>query len=431
MTGPFNENVTISEAFIQQIRNFLEHLYDFPYLQKQTLVLSHAETGYPGVEISGTKVRKLLLEALEKIGEEKSLAFRSSQARIYNLLRLHYIEGMNINDVAHDLGLSQRQTYRDLRSADEVIASILWSALIEQFAAPPASSAPATSAPAASAPPPTVDPPPGSQVADAGQQAQPFQPTNMNELITTVFETVRPLAASHEVVLVLSLPDRPAVVSTNAMIARQVVTGLLSMAIQKAQPRPQPRPLEIALSTRGRECTLRLSFPAALSTAPLSEKISDPSISLYAENLGWSIAYQGKGGQEIGAATCLIEVSMQTYQRTCLIIDDHPGFVDLMERYVDSSVLHIATADSGPKGIEMARQLHPDIIILDIMIPEIDGWQVLQTLHSAPATKTIPIIICSVFYDPDLALTLGAADVLKKPVRKEDLVTALKKLNIL
>jgi len=60
-----------------------------------------------------------------------------------------------------------------------------------------------------------------------------------------------------------------------------------------------------------------------------------------------------------------------------------------------------------------------------------DGWQVLQTLHSAPATKSIPIIVCSVFYDPNLALTLGAADVLKKPVRKEDLVTVLKKMKIL
>jgi CheY-like chemotaxis protein len=79
----------------------------------------------------------------------------------------------------------------------------------------------------------------------------------------------------------------------------------------------------------------------------------------------------------------------------------------------------------------MTRQLQPDVIILDIMIPEMDGWQVLQTLHAAPATKAIPILVCSVFYDPDLALTLGAADVLKKPVRKEDLVSALKKLHIL
>lgn len=418
MTSSFDENLTISPAFIQQIRNFLDHLYDFPYQQRQTLVLTPADTGYPFFEIAGPKVRKLLLEALEKIGEEKSLAFRSSQARYYNLLRLHYIEGMNINDVALELGLSQRQTYRDLRSADEIIASIVWSQLIEQMAAGAAAAAPAVAGSAAAA---EAAAPPAENAGQ--QQAQQLQPTNLNELVTAVFDVVRPLAASHEVELLLSLPDRPAVVLTNAMVARQVITGLLSMAIQKALPHP----LEIALSARGRECSLRLSFRAALpDTGALPEKFADPSIGLYAQNLGWRIAYQVKASQEVE-----IEVSMQAYRRTCLIIDDHPGFVDLMERYVDSSVVHIATADNGPKGIEIARQLHPDIIILDIMIPEMDGWQVLQTLHAAPATRSIPIIVCSVFYDPDLAQTLGAADVLKKPVRKEDLVTALKKLNIL
>jgi CheY-like chemotaxis protein len=88
-------------------------------------------------------------------------------------------------------------------------------------------------------------------------------------------------------------------------------------------------------------------------------------------------------------------------------------------------------ANNGPKGIELAQQLQPNVIILDVMIPEMDGWEILQRLRSTPATKAIPVVICSVFYDPELAFTLGAVDVLKKPVRKEDLVAALKKINIL
>jgi len=70
-------------------------------------------------------------------------------------------------------------------------------------------------------------------------------------------------------------------------------------------------------------------------------------------------------------------------------------------------------------------------MLLDVMVPEMDGCQILQRLHSIPTTKSIPVVICSVFYDPDLAFTLGAVDVLKKPVRKEDLVAALKKIGIL
>jgi len=156
------------------------------------------------------------------------------------------------------------------------------------------------------------------------------------------------------------------------------------------------------------------------------DKFDDPSIGLYARNLGWRISHLVNADQEVE-----ILISMQKHVRTCLIIDDHPGFVELLERYLDNSIIHITTADNGQKGIEIARQLQPDVIILDVMLPEMDGWQVLQHLHSAPATKTIPIIVCSVFYDPDLALTLGAADVLKKPIRKEDLITALTNLKIL
>ena len=127
-----DKNVTISPTFIQQIRDLLEHLYDFPYLQRQTLVLPLAETGQQPIEVPGQRARKLLLDALEKIGEEKNLPFRSSQTRIYNLLRLHYIEGMAVHEVARELDLSQRQTYRDLRSGDEHIASILWTNLINR-----------------------------------------------------------------------------------------------------------------------------------------------------------------------------------------------------------------------------------------------------------------------------------------------------------
>jgi hypothetical protein len=101
-----DENLTISQAFIQQVRDLLEHLYDFPYLQKQLLTLPLSQPGGPPLEVPGQKARKLLLDALEKIGEEKNLSFRSSQARIYNLLRLHYIEGMAVHEAAQELGLS-------------------------------------------------------------------------------------------------------------------------------------------------------------------------------------------------------------------------------------------------------------------------------------------------------------------------------------
>jgi CheY-like chemotaxis protein len=394
---PLSENLTISQEFIQQVRDLLEHLYDFPYLQKQTLVLPSREPGSPLLEIAGQKARKLLLEALETIGGEKSLAFRSSQARYYNLLRLHYIEGMAITDVARELGLSQRQTYRDLRASDERIATIVWANLVKQVDKPEA-------APAAE--PEGGSPQPGLQI----------QSVNLNELIANICEIVRPLAASRSVEIAIHLPEDSITTSTDPVVARQVITGLLSMTIQKALPHP----VQISLASDGKVHALRFAF----QSASLPEKAADPSIGLYAQSLGWQIS------QRVDGAQVDIPISIHSHQRTCLVIDDHPGFVDLIERYVDGAKIQVITAEDGTKGIELAQKLKPDVILLDVMIPEMDGWQVLQRLRSTGATGAIPVIICSVFYDPDLALTLGAVDVLKKPIRKEDLFAALQKINL-
>jgi CheY-like chemotaxis protein len=395
-----NESLTLSPAFIQQVRDLLEHLYDLPYLQKQVLVLPSPQTGLPLLEIPGQKARKLLLDALEKIGQEKDLPFRSSQARIYNLLRLHYIEGMAVHEVAQELGLSQRQTYRDLRSGDEHIASIVFASLVSRQ---PMSETIASS----------------EAFPETGQlqvEAQ-LQLTNLNELVTTVCNTVRPLAALRSVDFDLHVPDEPVVIPTDAMIARQVVTGLLSLAIQQTLSGE----LAVHLVSQPDGCLLQLFFKATSDP----EKRPDPSIGLYAQNLGWTLDQQTDAGQ------VEITVKIHTRHRTCLVIDDHQGFVELLERYVADYGVRIVMANNGPKGIELAQQLQPNVIILDVMIPEMDGWEILQRLRSTPATKAIPVVICSVFYDPELAFTLGAVDVLKKPVRKEDLVAALKKINIL
>ena len=390
----------ISGDFSRQVRELLRHLYDFPFLQRQILVLPSSEIGHPPIELSGQRVRKLVLDALEKIGAEKSLPFRSSHARIYNLLRLRYIEGMEVKQVAQELGLSQRQVYRDLCSGDEHIASIIWENLCDL--------------------PNIREKEISTETGIEGShlRTEPkFQPTDMNELVNEVCNTLGPLSAQRSISIDLHLPERSVIIPTDEMIARQVITGLLSQAIQQTSTGS----LEADLITQGDDCLLQVVFHAM----SIPEKRSDPSIDFYAQNLGWSLH------QQVNADQVEIVIKINAFQQTCLVIDDHQGFVELLERYLADYSLHVVASNNGPKGIELSQQLQPKVILLDVMIPEMDGWQILQRLHSTPATRTIPVIVCSVFYDPDLAYTLGAVYVLKKPVRKEELITALKKINIL
>ena len=82
-------------------------------------------------------------------------------------------------------------------------------------------------------------------------------------------------------------------------------------------------------------------------------------------------------------------------------------------------------AYNGTDALRLARELQPDAITLDVMMPSQDGWEVLQRLKSEPDTRRIPIIICSVLDDPELAFSLGAVACLKTPVSQADLVGAL------
>jgi CheY-like chemotaxis protein len=72
----------------------------------------------------------------------------------------------------------------------------------------------------------------------------------------------------------------------------------------------------------------------------------------------------------------------------------------------------------------------PDAIILDVMMPEMDGWEFLQRLRARPETALIPVVICSIFNDPELAYSLGASLYLPKPVSRDNVLKALRQLGV-
>ena len=73
----------------------------------------------------------------------------------------------------------------------------------------------------------------------------------------------------------------------------------------------------------------------------------------------------------------------------------------------------------------MITQQPPDLIVLDVMLPDTDGWKLLIQLHEDPITRSIPVIICTVIREEELAYSLGAAHFLAKPVEPRQLVEAL------
>jgi CheY-like chemotaxis protein len=115
-------------------------------------------------------------------------------------------------------------------------------------------------------------------------------------------------------------------------------------------------------------------------------------------------------------ATDLSSVSM------VLVIDDDPATRDLLERGLSAVDLSVVTAGNGEDGILLARALCPDVIIMDVMLPDKDGWEVLAALKADPELADIPAIMLTIVDDRGKGLALGATEYLIKPVDSERLV---------
>ena len=114
--------------------------------------------------------------------------------------------------------------------------------------------------------------------------------------------------------------------------------------------------------------------------------------------------------------------------RTCvLVIDDDPMQRDLMQRYLRKEGFTVKTAKGGVEGLQLARQLLPAAITLDVMMPDMDGWSVLSTLKEDETLRDIPVIMLTMVDDPARGFTLGASDYATKPVNRRRLSQILKK----
>ena len=114
-----------------------------------------------------------------------------------------------------------------------------------------------------------------------------------------------------------------------------------------------------------------------------------------------------------------------------LVVDDEPDAVELVEFNLKANGYDVVTAADGEEALEKARAVIPDLIVLDLMLPEVDGTEVCKILRRDPRTQAIPIIMLTAKaaeIDRVLGLELGADDYVTKPFSPRELVLRVKKL---
>jgi signal transduction histidine kinase/CheY-like chemotaxis protein len=106
---------------------------------------------------------------------------------------------------------------------------------------------------------------------------------------------------------------------------------------------------------------------------------------------------------------------------TVLVIDDERAVHELLERELGTRGYRVVHASGGVEGLRLAREVRPDAITLDVIMPELDGWAVLRALKADPELRDIPVVLVTILGEREMGYALGAADYLTKPVDPEAL----------
>lgn len=381
-------SATIPEEFLEQVKQALSHLYDFPYLQHLPLAEEfHVQNTSGSV---GLNFRRTLIECIEALNPGKDLVYRSSDGDTYNLLRYYYIDRMTLQEAQLELGISERQSYRVLKRGQISVAELLWTKYNDSASAKRT----ATSI--------------QEELARLDQNIRTF---DLGTLIDTAAQAISRLATSYEKRIVIQKLQLPVMVTSNYPVAQQVLINLLSFSIRMMSVDV----ITVRLEQVRHGVTLKVSGEVSLDR--FEEQIAATEIPRLIEELNWELSHESS----------TVSVSITTDDVKILVIDDNEELSELINRFLSEQPYQVIISTTGQHGLQLAQEINPDIVILDIMMPDMNGWDILQRLRTIPVTETTPVIICSVINDEELAYSLNASYVIVKPISQESLLTALQR----
>jgi CheY-like chemotaxis protein len=382
----------LPENFIEQVKEALEKLYDFQALQGSLLTQqfdSKADSTTTGTH----QLRSQLIDAIESLNPGQNVAAHSGTVRIYNLIYMHYVGRLTIQQVAYEIGVSLRQAYRDLRRGQELVSAVLWHKLNAET---------------------TISTEDMSVNAELTRLEDNTGVMALQELLDTALRPVQILADKYSIAIHVEVPPNPIMLTTNPIMAQQILTHILSQIIQ--QIRPSSLRIQLLDDTE----FIRIQY----EDGSHSHLHIEPIIQQMIEQVHWEFQYDADNGLQS------IRLKSSKRRALLLVIDDNEGLIHLLQRYLTDDAYNVMSAPNTEEGLQIILQLQPDAIILDVMMPGIDGWELLQRLRTRTETESIPVIICSVINDPELAFALGASQYVPKPVTREALRLALQQLRI-
>ncbi len=398
----------VSPFFVRAVKNALHNLYDPDVLRKSPLIglldLDPAQGAAP--------LRQALIAAIESLKPDPSVARDARPWRVYWILFYLYVSQFSRPMVATNLALSVRQVIREEMHAVEVIADYLWSryqvAAKMETASPPGEDGDGRAAVAT-----------GPSREDELlwlEKSLPLETVTIADVIARTVETMQPLLARQGVrvqtVLADGLPD---VLLPSAILYQAMLNCLTAAACAAAGG-----DVTIRAEAGGRGLRVSMEVVAANGApTPLGESEGLDMARQLLHMLNGTLEVQNRPPFGLTLSLPVVE------HVPVLVVDDNADALQLFQRYLAGSRYTVVATRDPLEALRLAAVKKPRAILLDVMLPGMDGWQVLQRLLHSPATQKTPIIVCSILPEEQLALAMGAARYLRKPVSQAALLAAL------
>ncbi len=299
---------------------------------------------------------------------------------------------------------------------------------------------------------------------EAGKMELYLETIDLAKMMEEIKATIQPMIDKNNNALVIHKPDQPGTMYADLTRIRQIMFNLLSNASKFTHDGTITLTLERRQTVHGERVRLIVQDTGIGMTNEQMNKLfqefsqADASTTRKFGGTGLGLAISRRFCQMMGGDitvtselnlgsifTVDIPATVSTIQEletrpelppiasgsgrygTVMVIDDDATVREILQRYLEKASFRVVPVSSGKEALAKAKDLQPDVITLDVMMPGMDGWAVLTALKADAATAHIPVVMLTMHQDKDMGYALGATDYLTKPIEREKLVAVLKK----
>lgn len=376
------------EEFDRYLSQALANLFDFVQLEHNPLCSYLPEEEHAGMSSRGRALQRAVLRDIEALKPDSSVAPSALPWRTYNLLRMRYIEGRFVKEIMNYLQLGDRQLRRENQRAIAALASILWDEWQITAHDLPADHQPEVTPRRFSITPAII---------------------NLPETFDSILNTLQSMFGSNWQNVHLCLPpDLPPIHSDRVLLRQAFITAFHGYLSDQKEN-------QVTVTGQLAGAVLRLVIQTTRDTPPWTKEEFHYLQGLF---------LQMNNILQVDPRRVILDLPIAESHKI-MIIDDDEATIHLFRRYLTGLPYTIIAAQDSKQAVALAEQVRPDLILLDVFLPNVDGWEVLQQLKHNKIVSSTPVIICSAWNEPDIAYSLGADGFLRKNVLQQDLINAI------